>query len=112
MQLGRGDQHLFLGNILAEILLPGAAHGGDQLGVALGVAVMRVAGQRVGIGRVDDALVGGKIGIADAQINDVVIAAQRFRVERQAGRTVLETAGNVFTHDDSPHIGAPHESGA
>ena len=55
---------------LTEVLLPRAADRVDQLGVALGVAVVRVTGLRVAKGGIDDALVGGEIGVADAQVDD------------------------------------------
>lgn len=56
---------------------------------------MGVAGAGVGIGRVDDAPVGGEVRVADAQIDYVGIALQRLRVQRKAARVVLETLGNV-----------------
>ena len=82
---------------LTEVLLPRAADRVDQLGVALGVAVVRVTGLRVAKGGIDDALVGGEIGVADAQVDDVLVFGKRLGVERQSGAAALKSPGDVAT---------------
>ena len=104
---GGRHQHFILRNILTEILLPRAADGGNQLRIALGIAVMGVARAGVGIRRIDDSPVRGKIRIADAQINHIGIALQRFRIQRKPARIMPEPFGNVFTH----HFSSPFTYG-
>jgi len=79
---------------LVKVLLPRLADRGDELGVALGVAVVSVAGLGVAEGRVDDGLVGRKVRVADAQVDNVLVFGQRSGVERQAGARALEALGN------------------
>ena len=91
----RAHEHMVARETLAEVLLPRAADRVDQLGVALGVAVVRVTGLRVAEGGVDDALVGGEIGVADAQVDDVLVFGKRLGVERQSGGAALKSLGDV-----------------
>ena len=93
----RAHEHMVARETLAEVLLPRTADRVDQLGVALGVAVVRVTGLRVAEGGVDDALVGGEIGVADAQVDDVLVFGKRLGVERQSGAAALKSLGDVAT---------------
>ena len=79
---------------LVEVLFPRLADRGNELRVALGVAVVSVAGLGVAEGRVDDGLVGRKVRVADAQVDNVLVFGQRRGVERQAGARALEALGN------------------
>ena len=79
---------------LVEVLFPRLADRGNELRVALGVAVMGVARFGVAEGSVDDGLVGCKIRVADAQVDNVLVFGQRRGVERQAGARALEALGN------------------
>ena len=49
----RAHEHMVARETLAEVLLPRTADRVDQLGVALGVAVVRVTGLRVAEGGID-----------------------------------------------------------
>mgnify|MGYP000432417220 CR=1 FL=1 len=90
----RAHEHVVTRKGLVKVLFPRLADRGDELGVALGVAVVSVAGLGVAEGRVDDGLVGRKVRVADAQVDNVLVFGQRRGVERQAGARALEALGN------------------
>ena len=92
------------GHGLPEILLPRRTDGTDELLVTARVAVVRVPGAGVAVGGVDDGAVGHKIGVADAEVNDVRIFFQRRRVERQAAAGVLKALCNVAFHRDPSYV--------
>ena len=90
----RAHEHVVARKALVEVLFPRLADRGNELRVALGVAVVSVAGLGVAEGRVDDGLVGRKVRVADAQVDNVLVFGQRRGVERQAGARALEALGN------------------
>ena len=69
------------GERLAEVLLPSPADRGDELRIALGITVVRVAQSGVAECGVDNGLVGGEIGIADTQIDDILVFGKSLGVE-------------------------------
>ena len=89
------------GERLPEILLPCLADLADQFFIAARVAVVRVPRASVAVGGVDYGAVGGKVGVADAQVNDVRVFFQRCCVEGQPAGSVLKALCNVVFHQDS-----------
>lgn len=69
------------GEGLAEILLPGPADRGDKLRIALGVAIVGVAQSGVPECGGDDGLIGGKVGVADAQVNNILVLGKGLGVK-------------------------------
>ena len=92
---GSGDKHVVMRQLLRKIFFPGFANCVDQLPVAARVAIVRVAGARVAEGGVQDGFVGGKIRVADAQVNDVIVSGQRLCVQCQSAASCLKAFCNV-----------------
>ena len=98
---GSRDDNLVSRNLLLKILPPRLPNRRDQLRVALRKTVARSAAQGVGVCGVDDALIGRKIRIANAQVDQIVITGQRVRVKRKARLPALKSACDVI-HIHSP----------
>ena len=93
---GGGDQHIFPVQLLAVVLPPGVHHGGNQLRVPLGIPVMGVAVLGVLKGGGDDARIGGKVRIADAQVDQVRVFALELRDAEIHGDGFLDPPGEML----------------
>ena len=69
------------GKGLAEILLPGPANRGDKLRIALGVAIVCVAQSGIAECGGDNGLIGGEVGVADAQVNNILVLGQSLGIK-------------------------------
>ena len=95
---GGGHQHFIGADVLLEIFLPCLTDGFDQFRVTFGVAVMSVTVAGIVISGINNAAIRGKVRVADAQIDHVIVAVQGFCVQGQACTAVLKTFGNVLLH--------------
>ena len=83
--------------------MPRIAYGGDELFVALGVAIMGIAELRVAEGRVDYLSVGDEVRVADAEVDDIIVFCEGGGVQRQRGGRVFGKAlCNIISHFSSP----------
>ena len=85
------------GKRLAEILLPGPANRGDKLRIALGVAIVCVAQSGIAECSGDNGFIGGEVGVADAQVNNILVLGQGLGIKGSARAAQLKTPGNVVT---------------
>ena len=92
---GSGDQNVIRGEGLFEIRLPGVTDGADQLRVAFRITIVGVSGFCFPEGGVDDGVIGDKVRVADAEINDVRIPGQRIGVQTQPGIGILKALGDI-----------------
>ena len=92
---GSGDQNVIRGEGLLEIRLPGVTDGADQLRITLRISIVGVPGLSFPEGGVDDGVIGDKVRVADAEINDVRIPGQRIGVQTQSGVGILKSLGDI-----------------
>ena len=83
------------GERLLEIRLPGVTDGANQLRVAFRISIVGVSGFCFPEGSVDDGVIGDKVRVADAEINDVRIPGQRIGVQTQPGIGILKSLGDI-----------------
>ena len=92
---GSGDQNVIRGEGLLEIRLPCVTDGADQLRITLRISIVGVPGLSFPEGSVDDGVIGDKVRVADAEINDIRIPGQRVGVQTQSGVGILKSLGDI-----------------
>ena len=92
---GSGDQNVIRGEGLLEIRLPCVTDGADQLRITLRISIVGVPGLGFPEGGVDDGVIGDKVRVADAEINDIRIPGQRVGVQTQSGVGILKSLGDI-----------------
>ena len=95
---GSGDQYFIRGDCLVIVFFPGFADRFDQFRITFGIAIACISRTGVFVGSIDDSPVGDDIGIADAQVDHIRIAPERFRIQRQGTRMRLESVCSIFQH--------------
>ena len=83
------------GEGLLEIRLPCVTDGADQLRVAFRITIVGISGFCFPKGSVDDGVIGDKVRVADAEINDIRIPGQRIGVQTQSGIGILKSLGDI-----------------
>ena len=83
------------GEGLLEIRLPCVTDGADQLRITLRISIVGVSGLGFPEGGVDDGVIGDKVRVADAEINDIRIPGQRVGVQTQSGVGILKSLGDI-----------------
>ena len=92
---GSGDQNVIRGEGLLEIHLPRVTDGADQLRVTLWISIVGVPGLGFPKGGVDNGVIGDKVCVTDAEINDIRIPGQRVGVQTQSGVGILKSLGDI-----------------